>query len=87
MSANESVVFNRPIRALRLPDSQCPIVLSALETRPDHLSATSMGGIAIRIYATHAHGGDYAEIYVANPPESTESQQTYHTADNYWGEN
>ena len=80
----EKVVFNRSIRALRLPDGKLPIALSALETRPGRFSVSALRGITIRMYETHNPGGDPTEVYSANPPETSESQHNHDTTDGSW---
>ena len=57
MPMSDKVVFSRAIHALRLPDGQMPIVLSALETRPGRFSVDGLREIAIRMYETHKPGG------------------------------
>ena len=74
MAMTDQVVFNRAIQALRVPDGQLPIILSALETRPDRFSVDSLKDITIRMYETHRPKIDTTEVYVANNYPPTESQ-------------
>ena len=87
MPMNSKVVFNRAIRALRLPDGQLPIVLSALETRPDRFSVEALREIAIRMYETHKPGGDSTEVFATTIDAQNDTVATYHSADGNWDEN
>ena len=71
MPMTQQVIFNRAIQALRLPDGQLPIVLSALEARPDRFSVESLREMTIRMYETHRPKTDTTEVFMTN----TESQQ------------
>ena len=87
MPMNDKIVFNRAIHALRLPEGQLPIVLSALETRPDRFSVTGLREITIRMYETHKMGGDSSEVYNTATQPPADSQQTFHAEWGYGGEN
>ena len=80
MAMTDQVVFNRAIQALRVPEGQLPIILSALETRPDRFSIDSLKDITIRMYETHRPKIDSTEVFAAghgqNPMQSTHSDQT-----------
>ena len=82
MQMNEKVVFNRATRALRLPDGQLPVALSALETRPCRFSGSALREIAIRMCETHRPGGDSAEVYAPDIPGNSESLNTFRAHDN-----
>ena len=87
MPMNNKIVFNRAIHALRLPDGQLPIVLSALETRPDRFSVDALREITIRMYETHKVGGDSSEVFAtntANPAPAENGQGTYFADDQSW---
>ena len=87
MPTNDKVVFNRAIHALRLPDGQLPIVISALETRPDRFSVGALREITIRMYETHKSGGDSTEVYPVTSNPGNESLNTYHASETGWEEN
>ena len=84
---NDKVVFSRAIHALRLPDGQMPIALSALETSPCRFSAEGLPGITIRMYETHKPGSDSADVYPANTSTRNEPLSTYHAGDCSWDDN
>ena len=86
MPLNDKIVFNRAIHALRLPEGQLPIALSALGTRPDRFSVTRLREITIRMYETHKMGGDSAELYTAASQPPDDAQQTFHAVWGYGGE-
>ena len=65
MPMTRQVIFNRAIQALRLPEGQLPIVLSALESRPDRFSVDSLREMTIRIYETHRPKIDTAGVFAA----------------------
>ena len=67
MAMGEKVALSRAIHAIRLPDGQLPIALSALETRQNPNSVAALREITIRMYETHKTGTDSTEAYVANP--------------------
>ena len=66
MPLGEKVVFNKVIQALRFPEGQLPIALSALETRPGPYSAAALREITIRMYETHKSGADTTEVYATH---------------------
>ena len=80
----EKVVFNRSIRALRLPGGELAIAFSALETRPDRFSVKALQEITIRMYETHKFGGDSTEVYATTTHPAADSQDVYHTGENEW---
>ena len=86
MPMNEKVVFSRAIHALRLPDGQLPIVLSALEARPNRFIVEALREIAIRMYETHRAGGDSTEVYTAEANQPDNAVATYHATDGDWWE-
>ena len=86
MPTNDKVVFNRASHALRLPDGQLPIVLSAMETRPDRYSVGALRGITIRTYETHKSIGDPTEVYSATANPGYDSLNTCHAWENGWEE-
>ena len=95
MPMTQQVIFNRAIQALRLPDGQLPIILSALETRPDRFSVDSLREITIRMYETHRPKIDTAEVFVAdsnpalieNHPENVNHDRCEEQDDNdSWGD-
>ena len=87
MPMNQTVVPNRAIQALRLPYGQLPIVLSALETRPDRFSVDSLREITIRMYEAHKPGGDSSEVFATSTPTSLNPNHTYYDEENDWDEN
>ena len=66
MPMTQQVIFNRAIQALRVPEGQLPIVLSALETRPDRFSIEGLRDITIRMYETHRPKPDPTEVFAAD---------------------
>ena len=49
----DTVIFNKALAALGIPDGQLPVILPALETRPNPNSTDSICQMAIRMYETH----------------------------------
>ena len=71
MAMTDQVIFNRAIQALRVPEGQLPIILSALETRPDRFSIDSLKDITIRMYETHRPKIDSTEVFVTDHGQDT----------------
>ena len=62
MPLDDSVIFNKALASLRIPDGQLPVILSALESRPDPKSTNALREMAIRMYETHKRT-DSPDVY------------------------
>ena len=72
MKMSEQVVFSQAIQALKLSESQLPIVLSALETKQCSHSVDTLREITIKMYETHRpHDTDSSEVFVTDQPASS----------------
>lgn len=85
MPMNKKVVFNRSIRALRLPEGQLPIALSALGTRPGRFIAPALRERSPSECMRLANQAEIQRRYASNAPETADSHSTYHAVDNDWG--
>ena len=65
VTVNEEVIPHKAAQALRLPEVQLPIVLSALRTMNASTSVQSLGELAIKMYETHRPITDHADVYQA----------------------
>ena len=65
MTVNEEMVFRKVIQALRLPDGQLPIVLSAFRTMNASTSAQSLKELKIKMYETHRPITAHTDVYQA----------------------
>ena len=63
----EEAIFHKAAQALKFPEGQLPIVLSALSTTGNSTSAQALGGLAIRMYETHRPITDRTDFYSVTP--------------------
>ena len=65
MKLSDQMVFNKALQALKLPEWQTPIVISALETRQNSNDAQALKEITIRMYETHKTNKDNSDVFTA----------------------
>ena len=57
------MIFNKALQALNLPETQLPIVLSALETKNNPNDVIALKDITVRMFETHRVHADRTDIY------------------------
>ena len=70
MPLSDTVIFNKALTALRIPDGQLPVILSAMETRTNPKSTEALRQMTIRMYETHKKS-DSSDVYQAQNHEGT----------------
>ena len=68
MKLSDQMIFNKALQALRLPENQTPIVISAMETRNAPNDVQALKEITIRMYETHKPSTDRSDVFVALTP-------------------
>ena len=65
MALSPMMISNMALRALNIPESQLPIVLSALETKNNPNDMIALNDITIRMFETHRVHVDRTDFYTA----------------------
>ena len=64
MPMSEEMISPKALQALKLTESQLPIVLSALGTSRNRHIVESLKGATVRMFETNRHSRDISEVYV-----------------------
>ena len=90
LEMSEDMIFHKAVQALRFPEGQLPIVLSALQTSGESTSVKALKDLTIKMYETHKTITDHTDVYAVNPgsveeeeeaSEETESEVEWEYAD------
>ena len=75
MKMSEEMIFSHALQALKLSETQLPIVISALETKQNSHSVETLKDITSKMFETHRHNLDSSEVYMgqATVPNNEES--------------
>ena len=86
LDMNEDMIFHKSAQALRFPDGQLPIVLSALQTSGESTSQKALKDLTIKIYETHRAITDHTDVYSVNHPpvETDETEPEGTESDSEW---
>ena len=84
INMNEEMIFHKAIQALRFPEGQLPIVLSALKTTGESKSIQALKEITINMYETHRPITDSSDVYHASPIEGMADESIVEPADEEW---
>ena len=66
---NDDMISHKAIQALRFPEGQLPIVLSALKTSGGSTSVKALKDLTIKMYETHMPIADSTDVYHLSPHE------------------
>ena len=72
MPMSEEMLFSKALHALKLTETQLPIVLSALETEKNSRRVGCMNDITIRMFGPRRRAPDISEVFITqNPTQGT----------------